>query len=214
MGVTTPAFRTVSCQRGAADCKSSAATPSVADIELDRLATYLELLGVPAQRKYASGYTDGTVTPPEREMTDATRAAIARGSQQFALAGCTACHVAELKTGAHHPFQELRSQTIRPYTDLLLHDMGSELADTMTEGQATPSMWRTQPLWGLGSLKYVQAGTGYADVGSVRYLHDGRARTLVEAIGWHGGEGGNSRAAFEAMSKADRNAVIAFLESL
>lgn len=214
MGVTTPAFKTVSCQRGGADCKTSTATPSLTDLELDRVSSYLQLLGVPAQRKYASGYTDGTVTPPEHQITDAMRTAIARGSQLFAQAGCTGCHTAELKTGANHPFQELRNQTIHPYTDVLLHDMGPGLADTLTEGQASPSMWRTQPLWGLGSLKYVQKETGLADPQSVRYLHDGRARTLLEAIGWHGGEGSGSRSKFEALSKADRDAVITFLESL
>jgi CxxC motif-containing protein (DUF1111 family) len=92
--------------------------------------------------------------------------------------------------------------------------MGPELADTLTEGQAAPGMWRTQPLWGLGSLKYVQAGTGRADPNSVRYLHDGRARTLAEAIGWHGGEASGSRSKFEAMGKSARDAVISFLESL
>jgi CxxC motif-containing protein (DUF1111 family) len=214
MGVTTPAFKSVSCQRGAADCKTSTATPSLSDLELDRIASYLQLLGVPAQRKYASGYTDGTVTPPEHDIPDTLRTAIARGGQLFTQAGCTGCHKAELKTGANHPFQELRNQTIHPYTDVLLHDMGAELADTMTEGQAGPSLWRTQPLWGLGSLKYVQKETGFADATTVRYLHDGRARTLVEAIGWHGGEGSGSRAKFEAMSKADRDAVVVFLESL
>jgi CxxC motif-containing protein (DUF1111 family) len=214
MGVTTPAFKSVSCQRGAADCKTSTATPSLSDLELDRIASYLQLLGVPAQRKYASGYTDGTVTPPEHDIPDTLRTAIARGNQLFTQAGCTGCHKAELKTGANHPFQELRNQTIHPYTDVLLHDMGPELADTMTEGQAGPSLWRTQPLWGLGSLKYVQKETGFADATTVRYLHDGRARTLVEAIGWHGGEGSGSRAKFEAMSKADRDAVVVFLESL
>ena len=214
MGVTSPAFKSLGCLRGAADCKTSTAMPSMSDQELERVASYLQLLGVPAQRKYASGYTDGTVTPPEHDISDATRTAIARGNQLFAQAGCTGCHTAELKTGANHPFQELRNQTIHPYTDVLLHDMGPELADTMTEGQAGPSMWRTQPLWGLGSLKYVQKETGFADASTVRYLHDGRARTLVEAIGWHGGEGSGSRAKFEAMSKADRDAVVAFLESL
>jgi CxxC motif-containing protein (DUF1111 family) len=214
MGVTSPAFKTLGCLRGAADCKTSTATPSMSDLELERVASYLQLLGVPAQRKYASGYTDGTVTPPEHDISDATRTAIARGNQLFAQAGCTGCHTAELKTGPNHPFQELRNQTIHPYTDVLLHDMGADLADTMTEGQAGPSLWRTQPLWGLGSLKYVQKETGFADAASVRYLHDGRARTLVEAIGWHGGEGSGSRAKFEAMSKADRDAVVAFLESL
>jgi CxxC motif-containing protein (DUF1111 family) len=214
LGVTTPAFKTPSCQQGAADCKTSTATPSVSNLELDRLSSYLRLLGVPAWRKYASGYTDGTVTPPEHNITDATRASIARGDQLFTQTGCTSCHTAELKTGANHPFYELRNQVIHPYTDLLLHDMGSGLADTMTEGKASPSMWRTQPLWGLGSLKYVQKETGFADPQSVRYLHDGRARTLSEAIAWHGGEATNSRAMFEVLPKTDREALLVFLGSL
>jgi len=101
----------------------------------------------------------------------------------------------------------------------LLHDMGPGLADTLTEGQAGPGMWRTPPLWGLGSLKYVQsrktgALEGTADPDNVRYLHDGRARTLLEAIAWHDGEAAHSRAAFEALAAADRAAVVAFLDSL
>ena len=214
MGVTTPAFNTVSCQRAAADCQTSTAKPSVSDLELDRLSTYMRLLGVPAQRKYASGYTDGTITPPEHNLTDATIAAIARGSELFATAACTTCHVAEIKTGANHPFYELRNQIIHPYTDLLLHDMGAELADSITEGQARPEMWRTPPLWGLGSLKYVQKETGVADPQSVRYLHDGRARTLLEAIAWHAGEALTSRSKFETFDKDERDAVLVFLESL
>jgi CxxC motif-containing protein (DUF1111 family) len=214
MGVTTPIYRSASCQRGAAGCQTSTATPSVSALELEQLSSYLKLLGVPAQRKYASGFTDGTITPTEHQIAPATMVAIEQGAKLFAQAACTACHVPELKTGKHHPFAELRSQTIRPYTDLLLHDMGPELADTMTEGQAAPSMWRTPPLWGLGSLKYVQAGTGQADPQRVRYLHDGRARTLTEAIGWHGGEASGSRAKFEAMSKSARDAMLSFLESL
>jgi CxxC motif-containing protein (DUF1111 family) len=214
LGITTPAYKSVSCQSGAADCKTSTAAPGVSEVELDRLASYMKLLGVPAQRKYPSGYTDGAVTPPEHNITETSQATIELGAQLFAQAACTACHVAALKTGKHHPLAELRNQVIRPYTDLLLHDMGPELADTMTEGQASAGLWRTQPLWGLGSLKYVQAGTGQADPQRVRYLHDGRARTLTEAIGWHGGEAASSRAKFEAMNKAARDAVIAFLESL
>ena len=215
MGVTTPAFKTAACQKqggASADCRNSTATPSISDLEIDRISSYLQLLGVPSSRKYRSpGYTDGIVRPPEHDVDEAK---VARGSQMFAQAACTACHVAQLTTGANHPFYELRNQVIHPYTDLLLHDMGPELADTMIEGQASPSMWRTQPLWGLGSLKYVQKETGFAGANSVRYLHDGRARTLVEAIGWHGGEGSGSRSKFEALSKVDRDAVIAFLESL
>ena len=124
------------------------------------LASYMELLGVPSHRKYTSGYTlDGNgkqiVPPPEETSIDPAK--IARGAQLFTQAACTTCHVPQLKTGNNHPFQELRNQTIHPYTDLLLHDMGPDLADTLTEGQAGPSMWRTSPLWGLG-LAEVRTG--------------------------------------------------------
>jgi CxxC motif-containing protein (DUF1111 family) len=216
MGVTTPVYKTVECQRDfvSTNCKNSTATPSVSTFELDQLSHYMQLVGVPAQRKYASGYTDGWVTPPEHVISDATRADIALGSQLFEQVGCASCHRPTLKTGGNHYFQELRNQTIHPYTDLLLHDMGPDLTDGMTEGQAGPQMWRTPPLWGLGSLKYVQQGTGTADTSKVRYLHDGRARTLLEAIAWHGGEGSGARARFEALSKASRDALIAFIDSL
>ncbi|RZL89400.1 MAG: hypothetical protein EOP82_19990 [Variovorax sp.] len=113
------------------------------------------------------------------------------------------------ETGAKHPFAELRNQTIRPYSNLLLHDMGPGLADTLDESRATASMWRTAPLWGLGSLKYAQGSEQKA-----RYLHDGRARTLMEAILWHGGEAAASRGKFEALSKEERAGVLAFLNSL
>lgn len=217
LGVTTPAFKTAGCQKAAADCNTSTATPSISNAEIDRLASYMELLGVPSHRKYTSGYTlDGNgkqiVPPPEETSIDPAK--IARGAQLFTQAACSACHVPQLKTGNNHPFQELRNQTIHPYTDLLLHDMGPDLADTLTEGQAGPSMWRTSPLWGLGSLKYVQAQTGAADPKAVRYLHDGRARTLAEAIAWHAGEASASRARFEALSATDRDALVTFLDSL
>jgi CxxC motif-containing protein (DUF1111 family) len=148
LGVATPTYPSTSCQRGAADCKTGAAVPGVSEQELQQLSSYMKLLGVPAQRKYASGYTDGTITPPEHQITPVNTATIELGARLFAQAAYTACHVAELKTGKNHPFAELRNQVIRPYSDLLLHDMGPELADTITEGQAAPNMWRTPSLWG------------------------------------------------------------------
>jgi len=214
MGVTTTLFKTRDCQRGVADCNDSAAATSISANELDRITSYLQLLGVPAQRSLRSpGFTDGVVMPPEHDVDEAS---VERGRQLFAYAQCTGCHVAELKTSQNHRFQELRDQVIHPYTDLLLHDMGPELADTLTEGQASPQMWRTSPLWGLGSLKYVQGrgADGKPDPENVRYLHDGRARNLTEAIAWHGGEASNSRAVFEQMNKTDRAALVKFLESL
>ncbi|ATB26589.1 di-heme oxidoredictase family protein [Melittangium boletus] len=206
MGVTSPVFPSYSCQRGAPDCHGATGATALSEDELQRMSDYLSLIGVPAQRSLRSGYPEGIRVSPEHDVNPQL---IARGGAVFAEARCTSCHTPEMTTGNTHPFAELRDQTIRPYTNMLLHDMGPELADTLTEGQAGPSLWRTAPLWGLGSLKYVQGGAQ-----NVRYLHDGRARTLTEAIVWHGGEASASRARFEALPKADRDALIAFLESL
>ncbi|MGA1606014.1 MAG: di-heme oxidoredictase family protein [Planctomycetota bacterium] len=166
----------------------TAPSPSeVSPLELDRMARYAALLGVPARRA----------------LTDAEAL---RGEQVFASIGCASCHVPELRTGSTHPYAELRGQTIRPFTDLLLHDMGPGLADNMGDGDATGSEWRTTPLWGIGLTAGVAGGEAF--------LHDGRARTLEEAILWHGGEGENAKEAFRSLTAADRAAVVAFLRSL
>ena len=94
-----------------------------------------------------------------------------------------------------------------PYTDLLLHDMGPELDDGYTEGRASTSEWRTAPLWGIGIQERFQGGRAF-------YLHDGRAGTLPEAIGHHGGEGAASRDAFEALTPEDQARLVRFLRSL
>lgn len=206
MGVVSPVYPSRSCQRAAADCRSNPQGTGVNEQELQRVVQYLELLAVPAQRSLRSAFPAGVRVSPEHEVNPAQ---VARGAQLFAQVNCTACHVATLKTGTTHPFAELRDQTIHPYTNLLLHDMGAGLADTVAEGKAQPSMWRTAPLWGIGSLPYVQGSAQ-----NVHYLHDGRARTLMEAIGWHGGEADNSRQRFEALSRDDRAAVLAFLNTL
>ena len=114
-----------------------------------------------------------------------------------------------MKTGAGHELQELRNQTIRPYTDLLLHDMGPGLADNFSEGMASGSQWRTSPLWGIGYATRVMSTEG-----TVGYLHDGRARTLTEAVMWHAGEADKAKQRFAAMSASDRQALLAFLNSL
>jgi CxxC motif-containing protein (DUF1111 family) len=120
----------------------------------------------------------------------------------------TRLSVAKLRVyaSAYHPMAELRNQTIHPYTDLLLHDMGSGLADNMGEASASGSEWRTAPLWSIGLTAGVSGGEAY--------LHDGRARSLEEAILWHGGEAEASKEIFRNMSAAQRAAVITFLNSL
>jgi len=130
-----------------------------------------------------------------------------------------------MTTSEYHPLAELRSQTIHPYTDMLLHDMGEGLADNLGEGIATGAEWRTAPLWGLGHSINVMLGDAKAnddisragdvnDVNRIGFLHDGRARTINEAILWHGGEANASKLGFEALSVQEQDAVLAFLNSL
>jgi CxxC motif-containing protein (DUF1111 family) len=148
---------------------------------------YVSLLGVGARR-------------------DLTNTQALRGEQLFTSASCTQCHTPTLTTSPHHPLTELRNQTIHPYTDLLLHDMGPGLADNMGEASASGAEWRTPPLWNIGFTAGVSGGEAY--------LHDGRARSIAEAILWHGGEGETSKQAFLGMSAADRAALVTFIKSL
>lgn len=207
MGVTSSVYPSRSCQRGATDCRGAdPASASIAETELLRLSHYLSLVGVPAQRSLRSGFPADARVSPEHDVNPTQ---IERGRVLFTQARCVACHTAEMKTGNTHPFAELRNQTIRPYSDLLLHAMGPGLADGVVEGKAAGNMWRTPPLWGIGSLPHVQGAAA-----NVRYLHDGRARTLTEAILWHAGEADDSRTRFENLPKTDRDALMAFLGSL
>ena len=153
--------------------------------ELADLVTYTRLLGLPAQR-------------------NASDPRVKQGEQLFSQIGCVRCHAAETKTGTSHPFVELRAQTIRPYSDLLLHDMGEDLKDGSGTTQA--SEWRTPPLWGLGLIAAVS--------GEPALLHDGRARSPLEAVLWHGGEAAFARTAVIGLDTENRAALLAFLESL
>jgi CxxC motif-containing protein (DUF1111 family) len=141
--------------------------------------------------------------PARRNSSDP---AVLRGQQLFAQANCAVCHVPKLKTGESPDLPELSNQTIRPYTDLLLHDMGEGLADHRPVFSAGERDWRTAPLWGIGLVLKVD--------GYTFFLHDGRARNLAEAILWHGGEAQAARENFRALPKTDRDALVAFLESL
>ena len=180
MGVTTSVFPIL-------DGETNSVAPELADADLDKMTRYVALLGVGARR-------------------DLTNAQALQGEQLFASANCVRCHTPTLTTSAYHPLTELRNQTIHPYTDLLLHDMGAGLADNMGEGVATGSEWRTPPLWNIGLTPGVSGGEAY--------LHDGRARSLEEAILWHGGEAEASKEIFRTLSATQRAAVIAFLKSL
>jgi CxxC motif-containing protein (DUF1111 family) len=149
-------------------------------------------------------WTLGLAVPARRDVDDPE---VKRGEKLFEAAQCVACHLPTLKTATEFPaLPQLANQTFHAYTDLLLHDMGDELADGRPDFKAGPRDWRTAPLWGLGLSKIVS--------GSTAMLHDGRARDAQEAILWHGGEARVSRDAFMAMKKEDRCALLRFLESL
>lgn len=206
MSVTSPVYPQRACVGGAATCKSGAAERGISEVDLQSISNYLALVAVPAQRSLPSGFPKG-VAPLDEHRVDSAQVTL--GSKIFQSVRCTACHAAEMKTGTGHLMAELRGQTIRPYTDLLLHDMGADLADRYAEGQAQGAMWRTAPLWGIGYSDKVMGNGGKAG-----YLHDGRARTLTEAILWHGGEAERARQRFEKLGTADRDALLAFLRSL
>ncbi len=128
------------------------------------------------------------------------------GRRQFYLAGCQHCHTPSYTTAFDYPDKNLAGQKIWPYTNLALHDMGPALADGKAEYLATSSEWRTPPLWGIGLQQRIQ---GYQ-----AFLHDGRARTLAEAILWHGGEAEAAQKAFINMTKQEREALIYFLQQI
>lgn len=180
MGITTSLFPIL-------DGESTAGAQEISDTELDQMTRYVALLGVAAQR----------------DLSDPD---VILGKSLFTTADCVKCHTPTLTTGAFHPYTELRNQTIHPYTDLLLHDMGPGLADNMGEADASGSEWRTPPLWNIGLTSGVSGGEAY--------LHDGRARSLEEAILWHGGEAESSKENFRTMQASDRSALIKFLKSL
>ena len=155
--------------------------------DLDDLSLYQELAGVPIARDQSD---------PE----------VQRGAELFTSVGCADCHVTTFTTvNTVHP--ELNGQLIHPFTDLLLHDMGPELSDGRNEFSASGSEWRTTPLWGGGFFKSVSGV-------KQKLLHDGRARSIEEAILWHGGEGETSTNNFKNLPKADRDALLRFLDSI
>lgn len=130
---------------------------------------------------------------------------VQRGQQLFNQSGCISCHRASFTT-AQNSNKAFSEQTIWPYSDLLLHDMGDGLADEVANGMATGREWRTQPLWGIGLNKII--------TGSETYLHDGRARSIREAILWHGGEAQQARNSFAKLAPKKRQQLIQFVKSL
>lgn len=161
--------------------------PEVLDNTIRDLVVYLETLKAPIPRNQDN---------PQ----------VINGKTQFNQINCASCHIPSLSTG-YAPIEALSNKEFSPYTDLLLHDMGSGLDDGYTEGNALTSEWRTPPLWGLGLSPSTQGGQYFL-------LHDGRATSIEEAILLHGGEAENSKNQFQNLSESDKSDLIKFLESL
>ena len=188
IGITSELHPDQNCPPSQAVCEAapSGGDPELTDERLGAVTFYNRTLAVPAMREP----DDGDVRA---------------GAEVFEEVGCASCHTPDQHTGPAD-VAALADQEIHPYTDLLLHDMGAGLADGRADFDASGSEWRTPPLWGIGLADQVN--------GHRFLLHDGRARTLEEAILWHGGEGEASREAFRTASAEDRARLIAFLEAL
>ena len=196
IGLSSTLFPTAfgDCTELQTDCRGErhGDTPSqndreLGDTALDLMAFYAANLAVPAREHAAD---------PD----------VLRGKALFHEAGCAACHQPSFVTHRLEDEPERSFQLIWPYSDMLLHDMGEGLADHRPEWQANGREWRTAPLWGIGRTQQVS--------GQTTFLHDGRARSLLEAILWHGGEAEGARENIRQMDAADRGAIITFLESL
>ncbi|MCA9521550.1 MAG: c-type cytochrome [Myxococcales bacterium] len=189
IGITSSLFSQQDCAPERLDCLEAptGGEPEIDDEILAFVVFYAKTLGVPARR-------------------DLDDVEVRRGEKLFGTFGCASCHHREFETSTTYPIPALAGQTIRPYTDLLLHDMGPGLADHRPDFLADGQQWRTPPLWGIGLLEAVN--------GHTRLLHDGRARGIAEAILWHAGEGEASREAFRLASRDERDALLRFLRSL
>lgn len=189
IGITSSLFPDETCSAAMKECLAAATgpRPQVKPLLLEQVDFYTH-----------------TLAPPGRRDLDTEP--VVRGRRLFAGAGCATCHLPTLITGVDPAFPEVSNQTIHPFTDLLLHDMGPDLADGRPDFEASGSEWRTAPLWGIGLVPRVNRHE--------LFLHDGRARGFAEAILWHGGEAGRARDAFRGMPKADRAALEAYLRSL
>ena len=188
LGITSSLFATPNCTPAQTACLTAPVikTPELSDQQLEDIQFYLAALAVPQP-----------VEPTP---------ALQRGATIFRQAQCIECHSDQLHTGQQASIALLNQRTIQPYTDLLLHDMGEDLADHRPDFSASGREWRTPPLWGIGLAKQAHPQAGF--------LHDGRARTLQEAILWHDGEARTSKEYFKNLSKEERTQLLQFLESL
>ncbi len=189
IGLTSNLFPEQNCPEGQDACRNAPLgnTPELNDEFLDKMTLYTQTLAVPIRRH---------VNDPD----------VVAGETLFRDIGCAACHIPTFVTSTHPELPILSNQTIHPFTDLLLHDMGEELADGRPDFGATGKEWRTAPLWGIGLVEAVNKHT--------RFLHDGRARSIEEAILWHGGEAEKAKEAYRNLDAPERTQLLAFLNSL
>jgi CxxC motif-containing protein (DUF1111 family) len=188
LGLTSRLYPQETCTDEQFACRAAGSHhPELADAQLDAIVTSIRAAAVPARRKQDDDE-------------------VKRGEVLFHGLGCATCHAPSLPLGESAPQPRLIGQTIHPYTDLLVHDMGGGLADGRADFQASGSEWRTPPLWGLGL-------SGLSGE-SQNYLHDGRANSLEEALLWHGGEALQAREAFRSLDRSSREALLSFLNSL
>lgn len=189
MGITSPLYLQQNCPPAQQHCQAMPPgdKAELRGYELDEITLWAMALDAPPSR-------------------DRDKEHIRHGERLFNQARCAQCHLPELKTSRFSALPTLSNRRFQAYTDLLLHDMGEGLADGRPDFLAGPRDWRTSPLWGIGLSKQVN--------GSTNLLHDGRARNVLEAILWHGGEAQMARDIFAGMSKAEREDLIAFVNAL
>jgi CxxC motif-containing protein (DUF1111 family) len=196
IGITSSVFPNEGCTAAQADCLAAPRGAQGKAPEIDD-KTYGDVV-----------FYQATLAPPARRAPNDPQ--VLRGQKLFADAQCTACHrPSYLTTASPNPqfsSKALNGQRIHPYTDLLLHDLGDALADGRPDGQANGRQWKTPPLWGVGLIQDVNSHT--------RLMHDGRARGVLEAVLWHGGEAEASRNQVLKMNPAERDALVKFVESL
>jgi CxxC motif-containing protein (DUF1111 family) len=188
MGLTSSVNINENCTENQDICanEESGGNPEVSEKSLDHIVSFMTALGVPNRRI------------SNQESFDS-------GARTFETIGCTSCHRPTITTGISTKFASLTNQTIYPYTDLLLHDMGESLADGVKEKDASGSEWRTPPLWGIGIVEEKKGA---------RFLHDGRASSIKEAITLHDGEAINSKNKFDNLNETELNNLLLFLRGI
>lgn len=186
MGLTNP-LKPIENSFNQNNYDPSSVHPEVTEETLADVTFYCQTLGVPAARN---------INDPQ----------VIAGKKLFNKLKCNACHIETFVTATHPELPEMSNQKIHPYTDMLLHDMGEGLADNREEFTANGREWKTRPLWGIGLTEITS--------GHTNFLHDGRARSITEAILWHGGEAETSKEAFRQLSTSDREALLKFINAL